>query len=138
MRNAMRSLVLLVVLLGMPLSAMADGSASDPPPVPPTAEAAALRKTCADAMNANPTFAADIVRAADKDAAERRLAADAQQHDDAARHIATNERHVILAYAAMWLVAVGFVLFLGKRQTALRAEIASLRRDLDAATKENA
>jgi CcmD family protein len=140
MRNAMRSLVLFVVLL-VPVWAAADPtSGPEPTPAPALDPAAALqlRKTCADAMNANPTFADDIVRAADKDAAERRLAADTKQHDEAARHIATNERSVIVAYAAMWIVAAGFVIFLSKRQQALRGEIAQLRRDLDAAAKENA
>jgi CcmD family protein len=40
---------------------------------------------------------------------------------------------VILAYAAMWVIAAGFVLFLWRRQQALRSEIERLRRDLDAA-----
>jgi len=157
----MRSVVLTALVLGVvalaPAWATADSGAAPPaadsqpqppagsaaqmptpPPVPgPAPDALALRKTCADAMNANPTFAHDIVEAEDKAAAERRLAADAKQHEEAARHIATNEKHVILAYAAMWLVAAGFVLFLARRQIALRREIAILRRDLDAATKEN-
>jgi len=160
----MRSVVLTALVLGVvalaPAWATADSGAppaADSQPQPPAGSAAqlptpspapapapapapdalALRKTCADAMNANPTFAIDIVEQADKVAAERRLAAEAKQHEEAARHIATNEKHVILAYAAMWLVAAGFVLFLARRQIALRREIAILRRDLDAATKEN-
>jgi len=42
---------------------------------------------------------------------------------------------VILAYAAMWLLSVGFVLFLWRRQQGLRVEIGQLRRDLEAASK---
>jgi len=135
----MRNLVMLCVLVLAPAWAAADSGSGDVPvPAPAAADAAELRKVCAAALNADPSFAADIVKTADKAAAERRLAADSQQHDEAARHIATNERHVIVAYAAMWLVAVAFVLFLSRRQIALRREIAMLRRDLDAATKEHA
>ena len=54
---------------------------------------------------------------------------------EAAAEIAKNEKHVILAYAAMWLVAAGFVLFLWRRQQALKIEIANLRRDLATAAK---
>ncbi|MFO1533991.1 MAG: hypothetical protein ABR562_10065, partial [Thermoplasmatota archaeon] len=56
-----------------------------------------------------------------------------KQHQDAALAIAKNEKHVILAYAAMWVIAAGFVLFLWRRQQHLKTEIAQLRRDLDAA-----
>jgi hypothetical protein len=114
--------------------------AADPAPAPaPPAiagDAAALRKACTDAMNADPTFAVKIVEIADKDAAERRLALDQAQHETAAAAVSKNQRHVILAYAAMWLVAAGFVLFLWRRQQALRGEIAQLKHDLDAASKD--
>jgi hypothetical protein len=43
---------------------------------------------------------------------------------------------VIMAYAAMWIIAAGFVIFLWMRQQALRNEIAQLKVDLDAATKD--
>jgi cell division protein FtsL len=116
-----------------------------PPAVPPTAVPSAtepsatdLRKICADAMNKNPTFAKDIVAAADKTAQAERDAATVKAHTDAQERIAKNEKHVILAYTAMWLVAAGFVLFLWRRQQALKSEIAQLRRDLDAAAKEPA
>ena len=90
-----------------------------------------LRKTCTDAMNADPSFAKSIVEIADKEAADRRLEATEKEHLDAAMHIEKDEKHVILAYAAMWIIAAGFVLFLWRRQQALKAEIAQLRRDLE-------
>jgi len=90
-----------------------------------------LRKICADAMNADPAFAKSIIEIADKDAADRRLEATEKEHLDAAAHIEKDEKHVILAYAAMWIIAAGFVLFLWRRQQALKAEIAQLRRDLE-------
>jgi hypothetical protein len=90
-----------------------------------------LRKICADAMNADPAFEKAIVEVADKDAAQRRFAATEQEHLDAAAHIAKDEKHVVLAYTAMWLIAAGFVVFLWRRQQGLKAEIAQLRRDLE-------
>ena len=112
----MRKLVLLFLL--WPAWAFADGGRSPEE----------LRQICADAMNADKTFAQDIVRTVS--------AKTAQAHLDAAKEIATNERHVILAYAAMWLVAAAFVIFLWRRQQLLRTEIARLRKDLDAAAAE--
>lgn len=99
----------------------------------PAPAAADLRKTCVDAMNADPTFAAAIVTRADENAAKVRLKADLEQHEKAAAAIAKNERHVILAYAAMWIVAAGFLIFLWRRQQGLRLEILRLQRELDAA-----
>ena len=90
-----------------------------------------LRKICTDAMNADPTFAKAIVEVADKEAAERRLAATEEEHRSAAEHVAKDQKHVILAYGAMWLIAAGFVVFLWRRQQDLKAEIAALRKDLE-------
>jgi len=94
------------------------------------------RKACTAAMNADPKFAAEIVKTADEAAALRRDAETVAAHTDAYAHVQKNERHVILAYAAMWIVAVGFVLFLWRRQQALKLEIVHLRRDLEAAALE--
>jgi len=109
----------------------------------PAGEAEALRKTCVDAMNANPKFADDIIKVAEvrlndqvnkdqvmKDACTIQVMQNEQDR------IARNKLHVILAYAAMWLVAAGFVVFLWRRQQHLKTEIANLRRDLEAAAKE--
>ena len=127
---------------------------TDPAPTPgsgtaaaPTGDATGLRKTCVDAMNADPTFAQSVLQKAyeveamkcdlvDAVAAKKRLELDLAQHDKAATAIAKNQKHVILAYAAMWLVAAAFVLFLWRRQQLLRREIAQLKADLDAATKD--
>lgn len=50
--------------------------------------------------------------------------------------IAKNKKHVILAYAAMWVIAAGFLVFLWRRQQGLKSQIADLKRDLDAAIKD--
>jgi hypothetical protein len=84
-------------------------------------------------MNGDPQFAAEIVKIADEQAAKQRDADTLAAHQDANAHIQKNQRQVIYAYAAMWIVAALFVIFLWRRQQALKGEIASLRRDLDAA-----
>jgi hypothetical protein len=57
-------------------------------------------------------------------------------HDQAANEVAVNKRHVILAYGAMWVIAAVFVMLLWRRQQGLKAQIAELKRDLDAAVKD--
>lgn len=120
-----RLIVLLcIAFVGIPVaSAQAPGAA----------DAAALRKTCADAMNADPEFAKSIAATVDKQIDQKTIDA----NNNANYHIAKNERHVILAYAGMWVLAALFVAFLWLRQQKLKSEIAQLRKDLDAAAKES-
>lgn len=122
--------VLVILVIGNVAAAEAPASPPVPPPAP-SAETEAARKTCVAAMNANPDFAKSIVATADKQIDARTIAA----HEQAAANIAENERHVLLAYAAMWIIAALFVVYLWRRQQALRLEIAQLRKDLDAAGK---
>jgi hypothetical protein len=82
-------------------------------------------------MNADPEFAKSILATVDKQIDQKTLEA----HNNAAYHIAKNEKHVVLAYAAMWVLAALFVGFLWMRQQKLKGEIAQLRKDLDAAAK---
>jgi hypothetical protein len=105
-------------------------------PAPAPTDAAALRKTCVEAMNADKTFADSIVKVADENAAKVRLAKDLEQHELAAAAVAKNERHVLIAYASMWILAAGFLIFMWRRQQGLRLEILRLQRELDAAIKD--
>lgn len=123
----MKLLTILVVMFTVGVARADEGSAA-PAPAPVVSDA---RKACTDAMNADPTFEKMIVEIADKKAADKRLADTEAEHLDAAQHIAKDEKHVILAYAAMWIVAAGFVLFLFLRQQKLVKEIAALKRDLE-------
>lgn len=106
-----------------------------PPAAPPAADA---RKACSAAMNADPQFAAEVVKIADERAALKRDADTVAAHVDANNKVQRNERHVIYGYAAMWIVAAAFVIFLWRRQQSLQDEIAHLRRELDAAAREPA
>jgi hypothetical protein len=122
-------LALVFMLSGM---ALAEEPRVPDEPMPPAA-AADARKACTDAMNQDPAFAKSIIDTVDKQAEARTL----QAHAEAAKHIQKNEKHVIYAYAAMWVIAALFVGFLWMRQQALKAEIAQLRRDLDDAAKDD-
>ncbi len=113
----MKSLLVLVMLAGV--------AAAEP--TPPE-----LKQSCLAAMNADPEFEQAILHGADKRIDQKTIDA----HNDALYHVQKDERHVIIAYVAMWLIAAGFVVFLWRRQQGLVAQIDQLRRDLDAAAKE--
>ena len=162
----MRFIITLALLL-VPAVAMAQsGSGSDsggaqqipnpepnptPAPGPPAtidpggAVDPAARKSCVDAMNADPRFADAIIRTAEMKIApdkiqREQLLKDGQTigtHEAHNAWVAKNQRHVIMAYAAMWIIAAGFVLLLWRRQQRLVGEISQLRKDLDAATKDD-
>jgi hypothetical protein len=54
-------------------------------------------------------------------------------HEQTAKEVTTNNRHVVMAYAAIWIIAVGFVVLLWRKQVALRAEIERLSKELSKA-----
>lgn len=110
---------IIVVLCLAPAIAVAQPAAARSP--------AELRQICADAMNADPSFSEAIIMTINEETY--------RQHKTAGEAIAKNEKHVVLAYAALWLLAAGFVIFLWRRQQALKSEIGQLRRDLEAASK---
>jgi hypothetical protein len=87
-------------------------------------------------MNADPQFAAAIIKIADEKAASQRDADTLAAHLAANAHVQKNERTVIYGYAAMWIIAAAFVIFLWRRQQALKGEITNLRRDLEVAADE--
>jgi hypothetical protein len=59
-----------------------------------------------------------------------------KRHDDDSSQIALNKKHVILAYAALWILAVAFLVAQWRRQQALNARIAQLQKELEAANRE--
>jgi hypothetical protein len=118
-----------VAQAGSAAGAMPAGEPAVPAPQPAKPTAAQLRQTCADAMNADPSFKESIQNSIDKQIDQSVIAA----HEDADLHIQKNEKHVIIAYAALWALAALFVVFLWLRQLNLKREIEALKRDLDAA-----
>jgi CcmD family protein len=124
-------------------SAPAAGSAPTAPPADPApaGDPGQLRKTCVAAMNTNDTFARAMIQWAidTQRMAVNLVCADAdtvKSHQDAVHHIEKNERHVFIAYAAIWLIAAGFLFYMFQRQQRLKAEIAQLRRELEDAAKD--
>ncbi|MBA2544913.1 MAG: hypothetical protein H0V17_35045 [Deltaproteobacteria bacterium] len=114
-----------------------------PGPPPPVEPNPAARKACVEAMNGDPAFADRIVKTAEVQLHDKLMAVQVtkdvctlRDHGDSQADVAKNKKHVLMAYIAMWLVAAGFVMFLWRKQQALKVEIANLRRDLDAATKD--
>lgn len=63
---------------------------------------------------------------------KRELAAEV--HTEDAQAMLTNKRHVIMAYAVLWILVLVFTMFLWVRQRSLRSEIARLEREIDQAT----
>ena len=112
-------LVLVVVLGGV--------ASADTAPQPTPQEQA-----CYDLANKDKAFADSLLRVVDKKVDQEIV----QAHQDAFHHIQKNEAHVIYAYAAMWVIAALLLLFLWRRQQGLRGEIAQLKSELAAATKE--
>ncbi len=51
--------------------------------------------------------------------------------------IRTNNRHVVMAYAALWVLMLGFVAFMWTKQRSLREEIAELQDELREATRDD-
>jgi predicted secreted protein len=89
------------------------------------ARAEALRQQCESALVADAQWRAEL---------KQRLAAEVHQED--ARAMLTNRKHVVMAYAALWILVTLFVVFMWMKQRDLRAEIARLEGEIRAATKE--
>lgn len=126
-------LVLLATLLLLPLAA-APAVAQEPPtcrlagpPAPPDPDPSKrppfyhspMRQTCEDELSKDPDWWFNL---------ESRLRT--QIHVQTSREVTTNNRHVVMAYAAIWIIAVAFIVLLWRKQVALRAEIDRLAREL--------
>jgi CcmD family protein len=85
----------------------------------------AMRSQCEDEMAKDADWRADV---------KLRLAPDVHAED--AQQMLTNRRHVVMAYAALWVLVAGFVVFMWMRQRGLQAEIARLEREIVQATKD--
>ena len=129
---------ILIVTLALTGIAVADEPAIPPEPgaagAPRMDANAQARAACTAALNSDPDFAKSIIATVDKQIDQKTIDA----HVAASAQIQENKQHVVWAYGAMWIIAALFVAFLWMRQQALKAEIAQLRKDLDAAAKESA
>jgi hypothetical protein len=94
-----------------------------------------------DAINADPAWTAELrtkVETLISTGFHDKLKADSRaRHDEDSRLIARNQRHVFLAYAAMWILAMGFVVLMWRRQVGLRGQLQQLKGELEAALKSD-
>lgn len=58
-------------------------------------------------------------------------------HDQQSTVLLNNKRHVVMAYAAIWILTIGFVVITWLRQRRLTDEITRLRAEVDRATKDD-
>ena len=84
-----------------------------------------MRSQCEDEIEKDADWRADI-----------KLRIAPEVHAEDAQQMLTNRRHVVLAYAALWALVAGFVVFLWMRQRGLQAEIERLEREIAQAAKE--
>ena len=85
----------------------------------------AMRSQCEDELARDADWRADV---------KLRLAPDVHAED--AQQMLANRRHVVMAYAALWALVAGFVVFMFMRQRGLQAAIARLEREIVQATKD--
>ena len=85
-----------------------------------------LRATWRDEVRKDPGLKADIEGAL----------REAVHRDESATFTRNNE-HVVIAYAAIWVLTIGFVVLLFLRQGKLKEEIARLHRELGKAIKDD-
>jgi hypothetical protein len=99
-----------------------------------SADTTPQQQACFDLANKDKAFGDALLKVVDARIDQEIV----QAHQDAYHHIQKNEAHVIYAYAAMWVIAALLLVFLWRRQQSLRNEIAQLKSELAAATKEQA
>jgi CcmD family protein len=105
---------------------------ASPAATPPAAPAAggepyrsAMRSQCEDELEKDADWRADV-----------KLRIAPEVHAEDAQQMLTNRRHVVMAYAALWVLVAGFVVFMWLRQRGLLAEIERLEREIAQAAKE--
>jgi CcmD family protein len=113
------SLLLFGLFCGVTASAAAQTTAT------PGEYHSPLRATWRDEVRRDPGLKADIEGAL-------REAVHVRESETFTR----NNRHVVLAYAMIWVLTVGFVAFLWLRQVGLNQEIARLRAELARAARD--
>lgn len=92
----------------------------------PDATPVTLKDTCMAAINNDQQWTDELAAAIEKTVRFK-------VHNEEAELIALNKKHVVLAYAVLWLFSIGFLLAQWRRQQALKQQIESLKSDLAAA-----
>jgi hypothetical protein len=108
-----------------------------PPPTPPAVPKLTVEQILAQ-LRDDPALSDELARQLKARWALELNEETRKRHDDDSRQIALNKRHVVLAYGALWLLAVVFLVLQWRRQQGLEAQIAQLHKELEAATREGA
>lgn len=85
-----------------------------------------IRETWREEVRKDPTLKADIDQALRESV-----------HKNETATFTRNNEHVVIAYAAIWVLTIGFVVLLFLRQGKLKEEIARLHRELGKAIKDD-
>lgn len=100
--------------------------AGNPPGTPAT-----LKDTCMAAINNDQQWTDELAAVIEKSVRYK-------VHNEEAELIAMNKRHVVMAYAVLWLFSIAFLFAQWRRQQALKQQIESLKSELAAAVKGSA
>lgn len=100
--------------------------AGTPPGTPAT-----LKDTCMAAINNDQQWTDELAAVIEKSVRYK-------VHNEEAELIAMNKRHVVMAYAVLWLFSIAFLFAQWRRQQALKQQIESLKSELAAAVKGSA
>jgi hypothetical protein len=113
----------------------------------PAAAADSLRAQCEAALRENEAWRGELrgqlarsILEAEPESGDAKWRAELKRdlasevHTEDARAMLTNKRHVVMAYAVLWILVLVFTMFLWVRQRSLRSEIARLEREIDQAT----
>lgn len=85
-----------------------------------------MRPQCEDELLKDATWRAEL---------KQQLAPEIHQED--ANQMLRNREHVVLSYALLWALMLGFVVFMWRRQRSLSAEIGRLEREIEKAAEED-
>jgi hypothetical protein len=122
----MRRHALMMVLCFAGLLAGPAAAAAQPAPVAaPDKYDSPMRPQCMDELRKDKGWRANLKE-------ELRL----EVHEEESKLIANNKQHVYMAYAALWILVVIFVVFTWRKQRVLRGEIERLHAEVKAAVKE--
>ena len=119
--------LLVLTLVGSSVAASADASADKAPSRQPETFTSPIRDQCQADLRKDHTWRAQL---------EEELRSKVHQAD--ANLMMTNKKHVVMAYAALWIIVVLFVMFMWIRQGDLKKQIARLEQDIAAAEADEA
>lgn len=114
-----------IALPGAAPAVAQEAAATAAPPAGGEPYRSQMRSQCEDELEKDADWRADM-----------KLRIAPEVHAEDAQQMLTNRRHVVMAYASLWVLVAGFVVFMWLRQRGLQAEIARLEREIAQAAKE--